>query len=206
MTTPIPTPRTQEFQRLLERAQRDRRERDAATARPDTRLREAVRARRQDSAVRRGLFLPEGLSLSGLRLARPGQPRLGPGRHRVSRFPRRFRGDGDRARPPAHRPGDRGGGRPGDALRRHHRRGGRVRRGDLPAVRPRDAALRELRHRGDDGRHPGRPGGHGARRRLQDRRLVPRPPRRRDVLGRSPMRTPWEGGSDLPSRRSPGGW
>ena len=65
--------------------------------------------------------------------------------------------------------------------------GGRVRRGDLPPVQSGDAPLRQLRHRGHHGRDPGGARRHRARRRLQDRGLVPRPSRRGDVL-RHPQR------------------
>ncbi len=44
-------------------------------------------------------------------------------------------------------------------------------------------ALRQLRHRGDDGRHPHRPRRHRAREDPEDRGLVPRSPRHGDVLG-----------------------
>ena len=90
---------------------------------------------------------------------------------------------------PADRRGDPRGGEPRHPLRGHHRVGGGVRRGDLPAVQPRDAPVRQLGHRGDDGRHPGGPRGHRPRRGLQDRGLVSRPPRQRDVLDR-PQRRP----------------
>ena len=52
----------------------------------------------------------------------------------------------------------------------------------------RDAPVRQLGDRGDDGRHPGGPGRHRARRGLQDRGLVPRAPRQRDVLDRAQRR------------------
>ena len=74
-------------------------------------------------------------------------------------------------------------------LRGHHRVGGRLRRGDLPAVQPGDAAVRQLGHRGHDGRHPRGAGGDRAGCGLQDRGLVSRPPRQRDVLDR-PQRRP----------------
>ena len=48
-------------------------------------------------------------------------------------------------RPPPHRGGDPRGGQPGHPLRRDHRGGGGVRRGDLPPLQPRDAPLRQLR-------------------------------------------------------------
>ena len=63
-----------------------------------------------------------------------------------------------------------------------------VRRGAVPALPPRPGAVRELGHRGDDGRHPHRAGRDRARRRREDRGLVPRPPRHRDVLGRAERR------------------
>ena len=66
--------------------------------------------------------------------------------------------------------------------------GGGVRRGDLPAVQPRDAAVRQLGHRGHDGRDPRRAGRDRAGRGLQDRGLVPRAPRQRDVLDRAQRR------------------
>ena len=76
----------------------------------------------------------------------------------------------------------------GDPLRRDDRIGGGVRRRDLPAVRPRDGPLRQLRHRSDDGRDPGGPRRDRPGRGVQDRRLVSRPPRQRDVLGRPQRR------------------
>ena len=117
-----------------------------------------------------------------------GQPHLGPGRHRVSRLPLRLRRDGGRTRASADRRGHPRGGEPRHPLRGHHRVGGGVRRGDLPAVQPRDAPVRQLGHRGHDGRDPGGPGRHRAGRGLQDRGLVSRASRQRDVLDRAQRR------------------
>ena len=65
---------------------------------------------------------------------------------------------------------------------------GRVRRGAVPALPAREGAVRELGHRGDDGRDPHRAGRDRPRRRREDRRLVPRAPRHGDVLGRAERR------------------
>ena len=63
-----------------------------------------------------------------------------------------------------------------------------VRGGALPALQPRAGPLRQLGHRGDDERDPRRARGDRARRHREDRRLVPRAPRRGDVLGRAERR------------------
>ena len=65
----------------------------------------------------------------------------------------------------------------------------------LPALPPREGAVRQLGHRGDDGRDPRGAGGDRARRGLQDRGLVPRPPRHGDVLGRAQRRRRWAAAS-----------
>ena len=117
-----------------------------------------------------------------------GQPRLGPGRDRVPRLPLRLRGHGGRPRPSrasSRRSTRRRAAAPTSRSPPNRRC---VRRGDLPPVQPRDAALRQLGHRSDDGRHPGGARRHRTRRRLQDRRLLSRPPRQRDVLGRPQRR------------------
>ena len=67
--------------------------------------------------------------------------------------------------------------RPTDA--RHHP--GRRRAG--PPLRPAVVALRQLRHRVDDGRHPPHAGGHRAHPPHQGRGHLPRPPRRRAGVG-----------------------
>ena len=73
-----------------------------------------------------------------------------------------------------------------------------LRRGALPAVPSRHGALLQLRHRGDDERDPHRARRDRPRAHRQDRGLVPRAPRRGDVLGRA--RTPTSmGGRDAPA-------
>ena len=62
---------------------------------------------------------------------------------------------------------------------------GALRRRAVPPVPAREGALRELGHRSDDERDPGRARGHRSRRHREDRGLVPRPPRSGDVLGRA---------------------
>ena len=52
-----------------------------------------------------------------------------------------------------------------------------------PSVPPRTRPLHQLRYRGDHGRHPGGARLHREGRHLQDRGLLPRPSRRRHVLG-----------------------
>ena len=76
------------------------------------------------------------------------------------------------------------------ALRGDHREDGGAGRGDLPAVRPRAGAVRQLGHRGDHGRHPGGPRRDRPRPHRQDGGLVPRPPRRGAVLGGARGRRP----------------
>ena len=56
------------------------------------------------------------------------------------------------------------------------------------ALRPADVALHELRHRGDDGRHPGRQGGDRPGQDRQGRGRLPRPPRRGDDLDEAAAR------------------
>ncbi len=76
----------------------------------------------------------------------------------------------------------------GHPLRRAHAGDGGAGRGAVPALRARPGALRQLGHRGDDGRHPHRPGRDRPRHGGQDRGLVPRPPRHGDVLGAAQRR------------------
>ena len=119
-------------------------------------------------------------------------PRVGRRRHRVPRLPRRVRRQRRRPRPPEDRRGDRARGRATGthfaATTPSHRR---ARRGAVPAVPARAGALRQLGHRGDDGRHPHRPRRDRPRRGREDRGLVPRPPRHGDVLGRARTPTRW---------------
>ena len=76
----------------------------------------------------------------------------------------------------------------GHALRRADRGRDRRRRGAQAPLGPAAVALRELRVRGDDGRHPHRARLHRPRHHRQDLRLLPRPPRLRDGLDRRPVR------------------
>ena len=78
--------------------------------------------------------------------------------------------------------------RAGHALRRTDRGRDRRRGGAGPAIPAAEMAVHELRLRGDDGRDPDRPRAHGPRRRAEDLRLVPRPPRRGDGLDRRRLR------------------
>ena len=57
-------------------------------------------------------------------------------------------------------------------------------RGALPAIPARTGPVHQLGHRGDHGCHPSGPRRHGPRRHLQDRGLLPRPPRHGHVLRR----------------------
>ena len=68
---------------------------------------------------------------------------------------------------------------------RARRRGRRAAPRPLPAAH---VALHELRHRGDDGRHPRRQGGDRARPHRQGRGRLPRPPRRGDDLDEAAAR------------------
>ena len=70
-----------------------------------------------------------------------------------------------------------------DPLRRHHARHDRAGRGDLRAVPARADAVRELGHRGDDGRDPRGARRHRSRQDHQDGGLLPRAPRLGAVLG-----------------------
>ena len=72
---------------------------------------------------------------------------------------------------------------PRHPFRPAHRGRDRGRRGARPAVRPAAVALRQLRHRGDDGRRPPDAGDHRARPDHQGRGLLPRPPRLGAGLG-----------------------
>ena len=74
------------------------------------------------------------------------------------------------------------------ALRHHHADHRGAGRGAVPSLQPRVGALRQLRHRGDDGRHPHRPRRHRSREGAEDRGFVPRSPRHRHVLGRPQRR------------------
>ena len=98
-------------------------------------------------------------------------------RQRVLRLPRRVRRVPGRARTPRDRRGGPGPGHPRHPLRAADR--GRHRRGREPgrAVRPAAVAVRQLRHRGDDGRRPPDAGRHRPRPDHQGRGLLPRPPR-----------------------------
>ena len=135
-----------------------------------------------------------------------GQPRLGPGWHGVPRLPRRLRRHGGGARPSPDRRGDHRGGEPGHPLRRHDGRRGGLRGGDLPPVQSGDAALRQLRHRGHHGRDPGGARRHRPRRGLQDRGLLPRPPRCGDVLGRPQRRRHGRAGTPCQGAGLPRAW
>ena len=98
-------------------------------------------------------------------------------RHGVRRPARRLRRLAGRPRAPGDRPGGQRAGRPRHALRAADRGRRRRRRGAGPAVRPAAVAVRQLRHRGDDGRGAPDAGRHRPRPRHQGRGLLPRPPR-----------------------------
>ena len=78
---------------------------DDPTARPHAEIGPAVRAGGPDPALRRRLLVPEDAAVPDLRDPRAGQPRLGPGRQRVSRLPLRLRRHGGGARASADRRG-----------------------------------------------------------------------------------------------------
>ena len=80
-------------------------------------------------------------------------------------------------------------GRPRHPLRPADRGRDRRRRQPRRAVRPAAVAVRQLRHRGDDGRRPPDARGHRARPDPQGRGRLPRPPRLGDGLGAAGART-----------------
>ena len=128
-----------------------------------------------------------------------GQPRLGRRRQRVRRLPRRLRlawSSATRTRRSPRR--STRAARTGTHFAAPTEATVALRRGALPALPARAGPLRQLGHRGDDGRDPRRARRHRPRRHRQDRGLVPRPPRRGDVLGRA--RTPTSmGGREQPA-------
>ena len=207
MTTTSPPAERAVSDRLLGRAQRDRRGGDGPAARAHAGLGPAVRARGPDPA--------RSASSRRSRRATPTRSTSPTGRgshvwdQDGSEYLDFHGGFGamvvGHAHPRIVEAIARGGG-PRHPLRGDHRGGGRLRRGDLPAVRSRDAPLRQLGHRGDDGRHPGGAGRHRARRGLQDRGLVPRPPRRGDVLGGPQRRHDGRPRAARPRRRCRRGW
>ena len=148
-------------------------------------------AARQQGHVRAGAHARgrRDVELAGRRAARRvAQPRrrledLRRRRQRVLRLPRWVRRLAGRARPPGHR---RGGPRPGRAwhpLRPAHRGLHRGRGQPGRALRAAAVAVRQLRHRVDDGRGPPDARGHRPRPHPQGRGRLPRPPRLGDGLG-----------------------
>ena len=103
----------------------------------------------------------------------------------VQGLPRRVRRERGWPRPPEDRRGPQEGRRERDPLRGHHARHGRAGRGDLRALPARADAVRELGHRGHDGRAARRAGRDRPRQDHQDGGVVPRPPRLGAVLGRA---------------------
>ena len=138
----------------------------------------ATRARR-----RRDLQLAGGRAAR--RLAQPRQrlEALRRRRQRVLRLPRRVRRLARRPQPPGDRRGGPRAGRQGHPLRPADR--GLHRRREQPrrALRPAAVALRQLRHRVDDGRHPPDARRDRPRADHQARGRLPRPPRLGDGLG-----------------------
>ncbi|CAA9490735.1 MAG: Aminotransferase, class III, partial [uncultured Solirubrobacteraceae bacterium] len=145
---------------------------------------------------RRGVLLPAARPVAHLPRARRGPEGLGRRRQRALGLPQRLRLDDPGPRAPRDRPGDLRALRPGHALRGAHGGLRGRRRGARAPLPPAQVALHELGLGGDHGRHPDRPGGHGARRRPEDLRLLPRPPRhghgldRRGVRPHRPPRAP----------------
>ena len=114
---------------------------------------------------------------------RPRLARVGHRRQRVRRHARRVRRLDRRPRPSGHRRGGDRPGRPRHPLRPAHRGRDLGRGGAAPALPAAAVAVRQLRHRGDDGRHPPDARAHRARPDHQGRGLLPRPPRLGAGLG-----------------------
>ena len=132
---------------------------------------------RQVPGGRRHVELADRPAPSRLDEPRPGFPRVGRGRQRVRRHARRVRRLDRRPRPPRDRRGGVPAGRTRHALRPAHRGRHLARRRAGPPLRPAAVAVRQLRHRGDHGRHPPDARADRARPGDQGRGLLPRAPR-----------------------------
>ena len=124
-------------------------------------------------------------AMPGVDQSRQGFARVGRRRQRVRRPARRLRHDGGGPRPPGHRRGREPAGGRGHPLRpagaRPDPRLGRAR----PSLRAAVVALRQLRHRGHDGRPAPDARRHRSPADHQGRGQLPRSPRRRAGLGLS---------------------
>jgi hypothetical protein len=160
----------------------------ARAHRSDAPLDGGLRAGEIGDAGRRSVFLPGAGSLPDLCERRVrfegGRCR----RKRVHRLPQRFRCDGRRSRPPGGCSRHYEDSRTGHALRGTKRNLGSGRRGVGTAVPAPQSAFLQLRDGSHDGCSPSGSGLHGQGLHRQDRRQLPRPPRRGDGFGQASAR------------------
>ena len=132
---------------------------------------------------RRHLELADHPAAAGLAQPRQGRQGLRRRRQRVRGPARRLRRRPGRPRASGHRQGGQGPGGERHPLRAAHAQRHRRRRGTVPALGTAAVALRQLRHRGDDGRRPPDALLHRPRPDHQGRGRLSRPPRLGPGLG-----------------------